>query len=426
MTRRLRVLVEAYECSPARGHAAGSAWQVLSNLSKWFDLWVITEARYENEINEYVDTHDCAELGLHFSYLPRLPRLEPKRYRPTLPVRATLRYRDWLRRSYSTAAALHEYYSFDVAHHLRASTFREPGYLWKLQVPFVWGPMGGTISFPWSMMSVLGLKGVLTHSVKNLVNGLQFRFSRTVAQATQCAARVLAQTCQDRDNLQRVHGIDAWVVHEQSTESTFGTPRHFAGDGLLKVAWAGRCIGLKGMPILIRSLRVDNLHRHIELHIAGSGPELSYWRSLAEHMGVASSCHWHGWLSREEMLALFRRCHTLAFPSLFEGTPAVVMQALSTGLPVICLDHCGFGDIIDETCGFKIPVTNPRSAVIGFSRALSRITQNPQMVEHLSKGAIERARQYSWDMTASLISKAYEDAVRSILTSGKSSGIGCM
>ncbi|MCK4783770.1 MAG: hypothetical protein KAV87_08475, partial [Desulfobacteraceae bacterium] len=41
--RRLKVLVEAYECSPSQSHAPGSAWQILSRLAKLYDLWVITE-----------------------------------------------------------------------------------------------------------------------------------------------------------------------------------------------------------------------------------------------------------------------------------------------------------------------------------------------------------------------------------------------
>jgi len=52
-------------------------------------------------------------------------------------------------------------------------------------------------------------------------------------------------------------------------------------------------------------------------------------------------------------MTLLRKSHAAVFPSLREATSTFVMQALSTGLPVICLDHCGFGDIIDETCGFR-------------------------------------------------------------------------
>ena len=43
--------------------------------------------------------------------------------------------------------------------------------------------------------------------------------------------------------------------------------------------------------------------------------------------------------------------------SLRELTSTVI-ESLSLGLPVVCLDHCGFSDVIDESCGIKVPVTN--------------------------------------------------------------------
>mgnify|MGYP003334468677 CR=1 FL=1 len=38
------------------------------------------------------------------------------------------------------------------------------------------------------------------------------------------------------------------------------------------------------------------------------------------------------------------------------------------GKPVICLDHCGFADVVNDTCGIKIPIGTPSNVIAGFAR----------------------------------------------------------
>ncbi|MBN2320693.1 MAG: glycosyltransferase family 4 protein [Acidobacteria bacterium] len=409
MTKRLKVLVEAYECSPARGHVPGSAWRIVKGLSEYYDIHVLTEARYEEEIREYLRKNGASNGRLNFHFIPRPQSRIAKGHHSPLPLRAMLRYRRWLERSFETASTLCTRNAFDLAHHLRADTFREPGYLWKLELPFIWGPMGGTGRFPWSMMPVLGIRNQAAHSIKNILNAVQFRASRRVIRAIR-SARIIAQTREDRRNLLRIHGVNACVVHEQAADPSLGRLRRLDDGKPLQIVWAGRCLELKGIPILLRALQSGNLRKRALLHFAGDGPELLKWQQLAGRLGVADAIVWHGWLSQDQTLALLHKCHMAVFPSLLEATSTFVMQSLSTGLPVVCLDHCGFGDIIDDTCGIKIPVSNPGSVVAGFSRALETVTRNPQLVERLSRGAMQCAQQFSWANTVSAISGVYEKA----------------
>jgi len=82
----------------------------------------------------------------------------------------------------------------------------------------------------------------------------------------------LAQTCEDRDNLLRVYGVKANVVHEQATDPSEGIIRYFNHDSTLKLVWAGRYTELKGIPLLLRALKKLDSNSRIELHLAGDGP----------------------------------------------------------------------------------------------------------------------------------------------------------
>jgi len=417
----MRVLVEAYECSPAREHAPGSAWQIISRLGQWHEIWVLTEkTQYEEEVSAYL--RDDPELSerLHFTFIPRRERPPRRGARPVIPIRSTLDYRDWLRRAFEVAREVHNQVGFDLAHHLRGDSFREPGFLWRLPVPFVWGPTGGIVGVPYCLMGVMGMKDRLLQTMRNLITAGQIRYSRTVRRAARKAACILAQSPFDQRKFREICGVEALLVHEQAADPSRSALHTYDGNRALRVAWAGQCIGRKGVPILLRAAGHPRLNGRIELHLAGDGPLKSQLQTLAARLGIAGQCHWHGWLVQDEALEMMNECDILAFPSLLEATSTTTMQALSLGLPVIALKLCGLEDVVDDTCGFSIPVRDLRTAVDGFAGALIELVENPGRVETLSRGACRRAEEYSWDRVASLVNQAYENAVSGSLTARES------
>jgi glycosyltransferase involved in cell wall biosynthesis len=97
----------------------------------------------------------------------------------------------------------------------------------------------------------------------------------------------------------------------------------------------------------------------------------------------------------------------LIHSSFREGTPHVVMEALGWGIPVICHDACGMASAVDDTCGIKIPLINQKRSIYGFRDAMNMILQYPGLVEQMSKGALRRASQMSWDEKVNEISETY-------------------
>jgi len=404
-----KVLVEAYECSPARSHAPGSAWQILSRLAQWYDLYAITEeTQYRDEVTEYLKNNPVLARNMRFSFIPRLRKGGFGRKRPALPIREVLEYKNWLKRSFEVAERLHSDISFDIVHHLRGDSFRQPGYLWKLPVPFIWGPTGGTASVPWRMLTALKSKAMAEYAVRNIVNAFQFRFSRRVRKACFTAKHILAQTTEDQRNFRKVHGLETVVAHEQACEPSIKSFRSYDGKRKLNVAWIGRCMSGKALPIVLKAICKPEIKGRITLQIAGDGPCRARWQRMAEDIGIAEQCKWHGWLEQQGVIDLLNSCDMLAFTSLLEATSTTVMQALSLGVPVICLKLCGFGDVITDECGIAIPVRDTRSAIEGFSMAIDSILQKPERLRQLSEGACRQAAKHSWDHLAQQVKDTYE------------------
>src|SRR4029077_14295878 len=87
---------------------------------------------------------------------------------------------------------LHSELQFDLMHQLNLCGFREPGYLWKFDVPLVWGPVGGAQNYPWRFTTNAGIGGAFSESIRSVLNLVQMRFSLRVGRAARKASAMLA------------------------------------------------------------------------------------------------------------------------------------------------------------------------------------------------------------------------------------------
>jgi glycosyltransferase involved in cell wall biosynthesis len=132
---------------------------------------------------------------------------------------------------------------------------------------------------------------------------------------------------------------------------------------------------------------------------------------LANRLGISDQIDWVGFVPLDQAQNLMDQADVFVLTSLLEGSASVVMESLSLGLPVICHDTCGMGVAIDERCGIKVAMTDPQTSITGFAEAIRRLLEQPEQVEELSAGAIQRSHELTWTSLAEKISDAYRAAV---------------
>lgn len=142
------------------------------------------------------------------------------------------------------------------------------------------------------------------------------------------------------------------------------------------------------------------------LHVLGEGRETARWKRLAEKLGVQDRVVWHGWLPKDEAQRVMAEADAFVITSIRDLTSTVLLEALSAGLPVVCLDHCGFSDVVDETCGIKVPVGCPKDVIAGFAAALERL-HDEVLRKRLSEGARRRAAEYAWERKREALERIY-------------------
>ena len=110
-----------------------------------------------------------------------------------------------------------------------------------------------------------------------------------------------------------------------------------------------------------------------------------------------------------EAAAVYAAHDLFVLPSLFEGTPLTLIEAMASGLPVVTTAVCGMKDTIRHgENGLLVPIRNP-NAVAG---ALRRLQLDPELRRRLGTAARRDAlTAYTWERAAQPILAAYEQAL---------------
>jgi glycosyltransferase involved in cell wall biosynthesis len=416
----MHILLSCYYFSPYRGGEAAVGWKYATGLAKlghqvtvlYGDLagsmpmksdverYTRESGMPENLTAIHVEPtllarfihQQHAKLGLFFLYYPA--------------------YRLWQKSALQTAKTLHDANPFDLSHHLTIIGFREPGYLWQLGIPFVWGPINGAALMPWGFIPSFGWRGRYQHVIRNLMNWLQMRLPSRSRHAAAIAKKIWVVTEEDQHMVENIWGECAEPMIETGAEaSPDANIRKIMPDQPLVLTWCGIIEARKSLPLVLEALGGLPADVDCLLEVIGDGPERKACEALAESIGLGPRVRWHGKVPHAEAQQIMSSGHVLVHSSVKEGTPHVVLEALACAMPVICHDSCGMGVAVNDSCGIKIPMKTPAVSVRGFREAISALRQTPGLLESLSAGAIERAKELSWENKVRVVSDTYHQII---------------
>lgn len=191
-------------------------------------------------------------------------------------------------------------------------------------------------------------------------------------------------------------GRRVWLVPNGVTEQMFIT-RYYSARGPLRLLFVGSWIDRKGIYYLADSLSaLVRRFPEIELTIAGcaSQPEevKAYFDAAARgHVRVLP------FIKAERMPEIYGGHDVFVFPSLVEGMPLALLEAMASGMPVVTTDSCGMADIVqDGINGLLVPPADAPAIVA----AVSRLYRCPELRRSLGQAAQLTMRRYTWEKVA--------------------------
>jgi glycosyltransferase involved in cell wall biosynthesis len=174
------------------------------------------------------------------------------------------------------------------------------------------------------------------------------------------------------------------------------------GDALGRpcIGMVGRLTREKGHADMLDAMRLICARRPVHLAIVGSGPLESRLQEYAAQIGVAAFVHFLG--SRNDVADLLPQFDLLVSPSLSEGFPTVLLEAMAAGVPVIATDVPGSREVVQSgQTGTLVP---PRQPALFAEAVLAALADLPA----LANSAI-RAKEFALQFTIENAARRYEE-----------------
>ncbi|MGD0765405.1 MAG: glycosyltransferase family 1 protein [Dehalococcoidia bacterium] len=127
---------------------------------------------------------------------------------------------------------------------------------------------------------------------------------------------------------------------------------------------------------------------------------------LAEQLGLKGEVIFTGYVSSEDMPALYSAADLFVFPSLYEGFGLPVLEAMACGVPVVASNVSA----VPEVAGDAALLIDPRDPDL-LSDSMARVLKDDRLRATLRRRGLERAAQFSWEKAARETIEVYRDAV---------------
>ncbi|MBK7178844.1 MAG: glycosyltransferase [Chloroflexi bacterium] len=149
------------------------------------------------------------------------------------------------------------------------------------------------------------------------------------------------------------NGVNLAVFGERCMETAPG----------YRLVWVGRMSPVKGLIYLLKALPdILKVFPETTLMLIGDGPLRRELEDMAEDLNVKSALHFVGFADHESVAEYLAEADLFILPSLSEGLPLAVLEAMSTGLPVVATAVGGVSELVvtesPEATGLLVPAAD--------------------------------------------------------------------
>ena len=389
---RPKILMLAYACNPEGSGEHWLGWGWAEQAAKDYSVHLLTTPNAQAQIEKH-----APRLGItpHFVAPPGGSRWGRKL--------------KWQKESLRQAQELHAQEKFALVHQTTFHSFRVPFRAAELGIPSVWGPIAGGESVPPGFYSDLG-SACFGEAGRRLINRLWLRLP--AVQRSLDRANVIFVS--NRTTLEflpaPIHrkcvivAPNALRPEDERQPEPAVRPAHKE----FELLYVGNCVATRALPLVFAALNHSGLS-NVKLTVVGAGPSLANWRAQVRQLQLESIVDFTGQVGRDRLPELYGQAHALVFPALRDSGGSALLEAMARGVPVICLDWAGPGEMVDAASGVKIPVRDREETVAALAAAIARLQALPELRLTLARAARTRAlTHFRWQAKAELLHATYQ------------------
>ncbi len=195
--------------------------------------------------------------------------------------------------------------------------------------------------------------------------------------------------------------VDSSLVRDVSLKGAESKPSYPV------ILYVGRLAPRKGVHYLLQAMpRIIKHSPEAILFVVGEGPLKQYLVDLSRRLDLQNSVMFLGYVSDEKIRSLFAFADVVVVPSIFEGCPLVLLEAMAAGKPVVASAVHGITEVIKPD--FSGLLVEPGS-IHEIEHAVIRLLEDRKFANYLGKNARQTViRGYSWEKIARRTLEVYE------------------
>ena len=370
----MRILLSAYSCGPNRGSEPGVGWGAAVSLAVLAEGHVLTTFESRVAIKAEIAAGRVPEsLHFHFFDLPGAAWWWKHGHLRGIQFHYAL----WQRLAGRVVRRLHAEFRFDAAQHVTFVRYWSPSCLRNSGIPYVFGPVGGADCPPRELVREYSpcrrVKEVVRHAYHWLGE-----HNPATRRTLRNAAHVFAATPQTMVRCKalgvpscRLSLCQAIALSDGELKTLTDLPR----TDKLVFFTLGRLDPLKGYDLALGAFALAQIPDS-RILLIGGGPDESRLRTLGQKLGISDRMEITGFLPRKDALAAISRGSVLLHPSHLDSGGVAVLESMAAGRPVICLDLGGPALLVNDRCGFKIPVSTHVTMIEGIVTAMRSLSDS--------------------------------------------------
>lgn len=396
------ILLSAYACLPNHGSEEGNGWHYATLLSqRGLRVHCLTRADFRPAIEPVLAGGQYPNLTMHYVAVPNWLQ---RAYGNLLGM--YIHYLWWQWEAARLAQQLDKKENFDLVHHVTYSSLQLGSFMYQLNKPFIFGPVGGGQRVPEAFKKYLGgywFQETIRDGVSWLLQRCNPGFFRTMQQADMVLISntdTLLMARKYRQGLPVEKVLDAGIGANFIASTTTERP---ANPPVLNLLWVGRLLPRKALELTIHAFsRIDPALPIRLTIVGGKGSIATQVPDLIARYGVADRVEWVGQVPYNEVQRYYAQSDVFFFTSLRDSCPMQLMEAMAYSLPVVTLDLHGQSEMIDGANGLKIPVYTPDQVIADLAEAVEWLYHNPEKRLAMGRRAYSFALSHMWEKKINL------------------------
>lgn len=277
------------------------------------------------------------------------------------------------------------------------------------------GPVGHALSKYSGLPNVLSVHGGDLYDPSKFTSPHRHVILRLwVRHLLRKADRLVGQSLNTVENVAKYYdsslavGLIPLGINRPQFESAQRSELGLEEDDFVMVT-VGRLVSRKRLERLLAVMQQLNMS-NLKLVVIGSGPKLEALSQLANQLGLGDKVVFEGFIPEQRKLALLKAADVYVSTSEHEGFGLVFLEAMAAGLPVVCYNHGGQTDFLENGKTGALLELNDESS---FRQAVESLYGDTELRRTMGAYNVQRVEKYYIENCAREYEKLFEETLRS-------------